>query len=160
MPDDQIYVVEDDAAMRRSIVFLAESVGWSARGFASAEDFLKETEPEQGACLILDIRMPTMSGLELQRTLNARGAAAPPIVFITCHGDVAMAVQAMKARWISSRNRSRTSSCSTPSPRRCASAASAACATSARPKRATCWTGSPSASAKSPAWWRAVCPTS
>ena len=96
MPDDLIYVVEDDAAMRRSIVFLAESVGWSARGFASAEDFLKETEPELGACLILDIRMPTMSGLELQRTLNARGAAVPPIVFITGHGDVAMAVQAMK----------------------------------------------------------------
>jgi FixJ family two-component response regulator len=96
MPDDLIYVVEDDAAMRRSIVFLAESVGWNARGFASAEDFLRETEAEQAACLILDIRMPTMSGLELQRMLNARGAAAPPIVFITGHGDVAMAVQAMK----------------------------------------------------------------
>ena len=96
MPDDLIYVVEDDAAMRRSIVFLAESVGWSARGFASAEDFLKETEPELGACLILDIRMPTMSGLELQRTLNARGVTVPPIVFITGHGDVPMAVNTMK----------------------------------------------------------------
>lgn len=95
MQDDLIYVVEDDAAMRRSIVFLAESVGWSVSAYASAEDFLREVEPEQGACLILDVRMPTMSGLELQRTLNARGVALP-IVFITGHGDVAMAVQAMK----------------------------------------------------------------
>jgi FixJ family two-component response regulator len=95
MPDDLIYVVEDDAAMRRSIVFLAESVGWVARAYASAEDFLREAEPERGACLILDVRMATMSGLELQRTLNARGVALP-IVFITGHGDVAMAVQAMK----------------------------------------------------------------
>lgn len=95
MRDDLIFVVEDDAAMRRSIVFLAESVGWSVRAYASAEDFLREAVPEQGACLILDIRMPTMSGLELQRMLNARGVALP-VVFITGHGDITMAVQAMK----------------------------------------------------------------
>ncbi len=95
MPDDLIYVVEDDAAMRRSIVFLAESVGWTVRAFASAEAFLDEARPEQGSCLILDIRMPTMSGLELQQELIRR-AASLPVVFITGHGDVAMAVQAMK----------------------------------------------------------------
>ena len=95
MADDLIYVVEDDAAMRRSIVFLAESVGWPVRDFASAEDFLAQAEPERASCLILDIRMPTMSGLELQQELNRRKFALP-VVFITGHGDVAMAVQAMK----------------------------------------------------------------
>jgi FixJ family two-component response regulator len=95
MLDDLIFVVDDDAAMRRSIVFLAESVGWSVQAFASAEDFLKQCEPERGSCLILDIRMPTMSGLELQQILKERRSELP-IVFITGHGDVAMAVQAMK----------------------------------------------------------------
>lgn len=95
MPDDLIYVVEDDAAMRRSIVFLAESVGWTVLAFASAEAFLAQVEPDRGSCLILDIRMPTMSGLELQQEL-ARRQVALPVVIITGHGDVAMAVQAMK----------------------------------------------------------------
>ncbi|HEX8980866.1 MAG TPA: response regulator [Parasulfuritortus sp.] len=95
MQDDLIYVVEDDAAMRRSIVFLAESVGWTVQAYASAEEFLARADPERGSCLILDIRMPTMSGLELQQVLNGRDCALP-VVFITGHGDVAMAVQAMK----------------------------------------------------------------
>jgi two-component system response regulator FixJ len=95
MLDDLIYVVEDDAAMRRSVVFLIESVGWSVRAFASAEDFLQQAAPDQGSCLILDIRMPTMSGLELQQILKSRRIELP-IVFITGHGDVALAVQAMK----------------------------------------------------------------
>jgi FixJ family two-component response regulator len=95
MSDDLIYVVEDDAAMRRSIVFLAESVGWQVGAYGSAESFLAEADLERGSCLILDIRMPTMSGLELQKVLKTR-ACPLPVVFITGHGDVAMAVEAMK----------------------------------------------------------------
>lgn len=95
LSDDLIFVVEDDAAMRRSIVFLAESVGWSVLAYPSAEGFLEQAAMERGSCLILDIRMPTMSGLELQHILKGRGVELP-IVFITGHGDVAMAVQAMK----------------------------------------------------------------
>lgn len=90
-----VYVVDDDGAMRRSVVFLAESVGWTAQGYADAESFLAQVRPDAVGCLVLDVRMPTMSGLELQQALNARGARLP-IIFITGHGDVSMAVQAMK----------------------------------------------------------------
>lgn len=90
-----IYVVDDDAAMRRSVVFLAESVGWRAQAFADAETFLAQLGRDAVGCLVLDVRMPTMSGLELQQAMNARGVSLP-IVFITGHGDVSMAVQAMK----------------------------------------------------------------
>jgi len=92
-----IHVIDDDAAFRRSLVFLLESVGWHVVTHASAEDFLSactEPPPDLG-CMVLDIRMPTMSGLELQQTLRSRGWTTP-IVFITGHGDVELAVQAMK----------------------------------------------------------------
>ncbi len=91
-----IHVIDDDAAFRRSLVFLLESMGWTVASHASAEDFLAATpEPAAIACLVLDIRMPMMSGLELQQVLRQRGWAVP-IVFITGHGDVELAVQAMK----------------------------------------------------------------
>lgn len=90
-----VHVVDDDGAMRRSVVFLAESVGWRARGFDRAEAFLAEVDPGTVGCLVLDVRMPTMSGLELQQAMNLRGLRLP-IIFITGHGDVSMAVQAMK----------------------------------------------------------------
>lgn len=90
-----VYVVDDDGAMCRSVVFLAESVGWRARGFDRAETFLAEVDPGTVGCLVLDVRMPTMSGLELQQAMNTRGLRLP-IIFITGHGDVSMAVQAMK----------------------------------------------------------------
>jgi two-component system, LuxR family, response regulator FixJ len=77
------------------VVFLAESVGWRARGFDRAETFLAEVDPGTVGCLVLDVRMPTMSGLELQQAMNMRGLRLP-IIFITGHGDVSMAVQAMK----------------------------------------------------------------
>lgn len=95
--DCVIHVVDDDAPFRRSLVFLLESVGWRVAAHASAEDFLAihARLPPDFGCLVLDIRMPTMSGLELQEQLRARGAL-PPIVFITGHGDVELAVQAMK----------------------------------------------------------------
>ena len=95
MPDISIFVVDDDDAMRRSIVFLAESVGWEVRAFASAEECLACADLAAGRCLVLDVRMATMSGLQLQRELGARGIELP-IVFITGHGDVSSAVQAMK----------------------------------------------------------------
>lgn len=90
-----VYVVDDDDTMCRSVVFLAESVGWRARGFVDAESFLAQADSSAVGCLVLDIRMPTMSGLELQQAMNARGLDLP-IIFITGHGDVSMAVQAMK----------------------------------------------------------------
>lgn len=95
MVEPTIYVVDDDAALRRSIVFLAESVGWRVRAYGSAETLLAHLDADACGCLVLDIRMPTMSGLELQQALRAR-AISLPIVFITGHGDVSIAVQAMK----------------------------------------------------------------
>ncbi len=95
LADATVFVVDDDSAMRRSVVFLAESVGWHALGFADAESFLAQAGATAVGCLVLDVRMPTMSGLELQQAMNARGLRLP-IIFITGHGDVSMAVQAMK----------------------------------------------------------------
>lgn len=95
MSEPTVHVVDDDAAMRRSIVFLAESVGWPVASWPSAEVFLAAAGPGMRGCLVLDIRMPAMSGLELQQVLRERQLALP-IIFITGHGDVAMAVQAMK----------------------------------------------------------------
>ena len=96
-PEWQIHLVDDDAAFRRSMVFLLESMGWPVQAHASAADYLDAGLPalEQTGCLLLDVRMPGMSGLELQQALIARGCHLP-IVFITGHGDVELVVQAMK----------------------------------------------------------------
>jgi two-component system, LuxR family, response regulator FixJ len=92
-----VHVIDDDAALRRSLRFLLESVGWRVQLHASAEEFLAAIEPPRApSCLLLDIRMPAMSGLELQQVLRERGIEAP-ILFMTGHGDVSMAVQAMKS---------------------------------------------------------------
>lgn len=90
-----IHVVDDDAALRRSLVFLLDSVGWRTEAHASAEEFLAAYRPGEPGCLVLDIRMPGMSGLELQQVLLAQGRTLP-IIFITGHGDISLAVQAMK----------------------------------------------------------------
>jgi two-component system, LuxR family, response regulator FixJ len=91
-----VHVVDDDASLRRALIFLLESVGWQVTGHASAEEFLAAFDRGlRPACLVLDIRMPMMSGLELQQVINDRGISLP-IVFLTGHGDVAMAVQTMK----------------------------------------------------------------
>ena len=97
MPTPIVHVVDDEAPFRRSLLFLLESAGWEAIGHESAEGFLEAAPefPETGGCLVLDIRMPRISGLELQRRLNAAGSAFP-IVFMTGHGEVELAVQAMK----------------------------------------------------------------
>lgn len=98
-PPDQcvVHVVDDDPALRRSLRFLLESVEWQVQLHASAEEFLQAAAGGgQPACVLLDIRMPAMSGLELQQVLHERGVAMP-IVFMTGHADVSMAVQAMKS---------------------------------------------------------------
>lgn len=90
-----VYVVDDDAAVRQSLSLLLKSVGLRTQSFESAAAFLAAWNEDQPGCLVLDIRMPGMSGLELQtRLLNQ--ALAPPIIFITGHGDVSMAVRAMR----------------------------------------------------------------
>lgn len=94
--DAIVRVVDDDAAMCRSIAYLLESVGWTVAAYASAEAFIADGDRSAPGCLVLDVRMPTMSGLQLQQALASDGAALP-IVFVTAHGDVAMAVEAMKS---------------------------------------------------------------
>ena len=91
-----VYVVDDDEAVRDSLGILLESVDLPCQTFASASDFLEKHDPEQHSCLVADIRMPGMSGLDLQEELNRRSSTIP-ILFITGHGDVPMAVDAMKS---------------------------------------------------------------
>lgn len=90
-----VYVVDDDESVRRALAALLDSVGYASKTFATPHQFLQQFDPQAGGCLVLDIRMPEMSGLELQKLLNERGAILP-LIFITGHGDVPMAVQAMK----------------------------------------------------------------
>lgn len=91
-----VIVVDDDASLRKALVFLLESVGWRVAAYDSAEAFLAALDGlTQPGCLILDVRMPLMSGLELQRTLNERNIQLP-VIFLTGHADVTIAVQAMK----------------------------------------------------------------
>ncbi len=90
-----VYIVDDDPSVRRALQRLLKSVGLTSRVFRSAREFLEFERPDVPACLILDIRMPHMSGLDLQKEL-AEISADIPIIFITGHGDIPMAVQAMK----------------------------------------------------------------
>lgn len=91
-----VYVVDDDEAMRDSLRWLLESAGYRVSSYPSAERFLTAYRPDHAACLVLDVRMPGWSGLELQQELNRRGAPLP-IIFVTGHGDVPMAVAAVKS---------------------------------------------------------------
>ncbi len=91
-----VFVVDDDEAVRTSLRLLLKSVGLPVETFASAQEFLDQFDPDRAGCLVLDIRMPGMSGLELQQHLNDRHSIMP-VVFITGHGDVPMAVEAMQA---------------------------------------------------------------
>jgi len=93
-----IYVLDDDAQFLRSLLFMIEGMGFAAEGYASAEAFLQQLPQPvaQGSCILSDIRMPRVSGLEMQRRLNAAGVPLP-LVFMTGHGDVDQAVQAMRA---------------------------------------------------------------
>jgi two-component system response regulator FixJ len=91
-----VYVVDDDAAVLDAIRMLLRSVGLRAETYTSATDFLAAFDSDQPGCLVLDIRMPVMSGIELQDRLREIGAMIP-VVFVTAHGDIPMAVQAVKA---------------------------------------------------------------
>ena len=91
-----VIVIDDDAAFRRSTERLIVSVGYKVQTFAAAGDFLVNPRPEAPACLLLDVRLPGLSGLDLQRELVTAGIQIP-IIFITGHGDIPMSVQAMKA---------------------------------------------------------------
>lgn len=91
-----VYVVDDDKSMREALASLIRSVGLRVEPFASAQAFLRSARPDLPACLVLDVRLPEVSGLELQQALNAANDRIP-IVFITGHGDIPMSVRAMKA---------------------------------------------------------------
>jgi len=95
-PEPTVFVVDDDRAMRESLSWLLDSVGLRVRSYATAADFLAEHDPAQPGCLVLDVRMPGMSGLDLQAELTRRGVELPTIV-ITGHAEVSMAVRAVKA---------------------------------------------------------------
>jgi two-component system response regulator FixJ len=90
-----VYVVDDDDGMRRALSLLLNTVGYKTAAFADPKEFLDKFKTDAAGCLVLDIRMPGMSGLELQQHLNRMGSMLP-VIFITGHGDVPMAVQAMK----------------------------------------------------------------
>ena len=90
-----VVIVDDDDSMRSALQGLLKVAGLPAQAFASAEEFLKSGQQHQTACLIADIRMPGMSGLELQAQLNADGCRIP-IIFITAHGDAKMRLQALR----------------------------------------------------------------
>jgi two-component system response regulator FixJ len=91
-----VFVVDDDEAVRTSLRLLLKSVGLPVETYAAAQEFLDQFDPDRAGCLVLDIRMPGVSGLELQQHLNDQHSIMP-IVFITGHGDVPMAVEAMQA---------------------------------------------------------------
>ena len=91
-----VFVVDDDASLRTALSRLLGSVGLRCQSFATAEDFLQSVEPQRPGCLLLDVRMPGASGMDLQRTLAGRGYGLP-VIFLTAHADVALTVRAMKA---------------------------------------------------------------
>jgi len=92
-----VYVVDDDEAMVESLSWMIESVGLNVKTYTRAQDFMDEYDPLQPGCLLLDVRMPGMSGPELQTKLNLQNQPLLPIIFISGHGDVPLAVRVMKA---------------------------------------------------------------
>ncbi len=94
-PDPIVFVIDDDAMIRAGIHSLIRSVGLQVETFASAQDFMLAKRPDAAACLILDVRMPGLNGLDLQRKLSDANIHIP-IIFITGHGDIPMSVRAMK----------------------------------------------------------------
>ena len=93
--ETMVFVVDDDPSFRRSLELLIESARLSVQTFSSAEEFLRSERPDVPSCLVLDVRLPHLSGLDLQREL-AKTDVPIPIVFMTAHGDIPMTVQAMK----------------------------------------------------------------
>jgi FixJ family two-component response regulator len=91
-----VFIIDDDRGMRQAIQDLVESVGLRAESFATGEEFLKRKRTSDPSCLVLDVRLPQMSGLDFQRRLAETGVQIP-IIFVTAHGDVPMSVRALKS---------------------------------------------------------------
>jgi FixJ family two-component response regulator len=91
-----VFIVDDDRGLRQAIQDLVESVGLRAESFASGEDFLRAKRMNRPSCLVLDVRLPQMSGLDFQQRLTEAGIQIP-IIFITAHGDIPMSVRALKS---------------------------------------------------------------
>ena len=94
--DSIVYVIDDESSIREAITSLIRSIGMRVETFGSAQEFMASSRPDVPACLVLDVRMPGLSGLDLQRELTDAGIRIP-IIFITGHGDIPMSVRAMKA---------------------------------------------------------------
>lgn len=94
--DAMVFIIDDDAPMRVAMQRLMKSVGLHAESFATPQDFLRRKLPDSPSCLVLDVRLPGMSGLDVQRRLIEAGVQIP-VIFITGHGDIAMTVKAMKS---------------------------------------------------------------
>ena len=94
--DATVFIIDDDQEVRQAMALLCESVGLAVETFPSADAYLQQFDPERPGCLVLDVRMPGMSGLELQARLAAE-EIHPPVIIVTGHGDVPMAVRAVQA---------------------------------------------------------------
>jgi len=94
--ESTIFVIDDDLSVRQSLESLIKSVGWRVRTYGSAQEFLGSGHLEAPGCIVLDVRLPGLSGLDLQQAL-LRAKSHLPVIFITGHGDIPMSVQAMKA---------------------------------------------------------------
>lgn len=95
--DPIVFIIDDEQAMVESLSWIIESIGLKVKSFIRAQDFLEQYDSQQHGCLLLDVRMPGMSGPELQTRLNEHGSPTLPIIFISGHGDVPLAVRVMKA---------------------------------------------------------------
>jgi FixJ family two-component response regulator len=95
-PPSIVFIVEDDSSMRNALNSLLESVGLAVESFASGKEFLQYDRPDVPACAVLDVRLPGLSGFDVQRELTKANLMIP-IIFITAHGDIPMSVRAMKA---------------------------------------------------------------
>src|SRR6059036_4151425 len=94
-PSPTVFVIDDDAAVRKAVSRLLRSAGIAVAVFASPREFLAQYDPDMPGCLVLDLAMPDINGLQLQTTLGEKGCTVP-IIFLTGHGDVSKSVQAMK----------------------------------------------------------------
>ncbi len=94
-PSPTVFVIDDDAAVRKAVSRLLRSAGIAVAVFASPREFLAQYDPDMPGCLVLDLAMPDINGLQLQTTLGMKGCTLP-IIFLTGHGDVSKSVQAMK----------------------------------------------------------------
>jgi FixJ family two-component response regulator len=90
-----VFIVDDDEGIRQALVALMTTLGYEAQVFSRPSDFLRQLQRDQGGCLLLDVRMPEMSGIEVLQQLNRSGSMLP-VIIISGHGDIPMAVQAMK----------------------------------------------------------------